>query len=703
MEAARIQARAVVKVAAISLAVIAVAILLMFIVVHVQTTIRWLFTALFLWLALNPAVDRIEAIRIRGRRPFPRWLAILLVYVLGLAIFVFLVLQVVPPIIDEFENLGSKVPGYVQDFTNWANQNSQFQDLNSKYHITSTLQSQASSIPSKLGAAAGDVGSLTVSILEHLVALVVVLALTFFLLLDGRRQGDRLVSMLDADIAERLRRIGTRIAGIVKSYVSVNLLLAIAAGLFTWASLEILGVDLAVTMGVIVGFLDLMPLIGFTIGGLFVAVVAAFHDFPTALIIWAILFVVYQQVQDRVIQPLLYHSAVRIHPAIAIVAILMGAELAGVLGALLAIPVAAAIGVLIDEGMRWRRETSGEAEPPADQAGPAPQMIDSQSACARGSARPSSSRTQGAAFGAKGKPEDAEMRRAGRIIRVRGDWGSVISARAGGGLTRRGLVLAPPPRWSTVAMEPSVGARLLLLAVEDATPERLRMAEPERRHDPDRRDQEPDDGNPELLLRQVHDRGRDADEPGRADECDDDVLHLRGDVHPGGEPHQDHSGDGGRDDHGVDRLAALLRPVDVLQVEPEGELVQREPHADAEEHGDDLVPGGWWCDRDTDVAGDHQEHDSPDEVMDVGPPHLHVSRPPADLGLDHVSAGADEGERDQERDEEQELGLAPGVDDCALVQARDTGEGRAEHAWSLTAARAPTGRARPCPRCGAPR
>src|SRR5215208_1123719 len=132
-------------------------------------------------------------------------------------------------------------------------------------------------------------------------------------------------------------------------------MLAIAAGVFTWLSLEIIGVDLAVTMGVIVGFFDLMPLIGFTIGGIFVAIVAAFHDFPKALIIWAILFVIYQQVQDRVIQPLLYRSAVQIHPAVAILAILVGAELAGILGALLAIP------------------TAGTKEPPPGDAGSDPQ------------------------------------------------------------------------------------------------------------------------------------------------------------------------------------------------------------------------------------------------------------------------------------------------------------------------------------------
>lgn len=369
MDAARIQARAVVKVAAISLAVIAASLLLAIIVLHTRTEIRWVFAALFLALAMNPAVDRLASLRVRGRTVLPRWLAILVVYVLLLALFVFLVLQVIPPIIREFEHLGSKVPGYVEDFRRWANENQQFQDLNHKYDITRTLNDQASTIPSKLGGAATDVQSITVSVLEHLLAAITILALTFFLLLDGRQQGERLLGRLEPDAAARWRRIATRIAGVVKSYVSVNLLLAIGAGVFTWLVLELLGVDLAVTMGVIVGFLDLVPLIGFTVGGFFVALVAAFHDFPGALIVWLAAFLVYQQVQDRVIQPLLYKNAVRVHPAVAIVAILVGGELAGILGALLAIPTAATIGVLIDEGLRWRRETGPEGSPSSDGGG----------------------------------------------------------------------------------------------------------------------------------------------------------------------------------------------------------------------------------------------------------------------------------------------------------------------------------------------
>ena len=128
-------------------------------------------------------------------------------------------------------------------------------------------------------------------------------------------------------------------------------------------------------LAVLVAFLDLIPLIGLTLGGLLVAIVAIFHDFPLALIVWGVFFLIYQQLQDRVIQPLLYKNAVQIHPVIAIIAILVGAQLLGILGALLAIPIAASLGVLIDEAARYQREhadTADDQPEPASGAQPEP-------------------------------------------------------------------------------------------------------------------------------------------------------------------------------------------------------------------------------------------------------------------------------------------------------------------------------------------
>jgi predicted PurR-regulated permease PerM len=349
VRADQIQARAVAKVVLVALFWSAVAVLLAIAVLHTRTTLRWVAAAVFLALALDPAVGLVQRAW-PGGRSMPRVLAILIVYLLGLAAMVFLVLHVFPPIVHDIEGLAKKLPGYVHDFENWANNNKQFQDLNAKYHITQKLSEEGATLPSHLSSGASTIGSFTVSILEHILAAITILTLTFFLLLDGRGMVERGTGRLPGPQRDRARRIANRVAEVVKAYVSVNLLLAIAAGFLTWAFLEAEGFHLALPLAVLVAFLDLIPLIGLTVGGFSVFAVLMIDGGPGDAIVWLILFLVYQQLQDRVIQPLLYKGgALKVNPAVAIVAVIVGANLAGVLGALLAIPTAASLGVVIDE------------------------------------------------------------------------------------------------------------------------------------------------------------------------------------------------------------------------------------------------------------------------------------------------------------------------------------------------------------------
>jgi predicted PurR-regulated permease PerM len=168
--------------------------------------------------------------------------------------------------------------------------------------------------------------------------------------MDGRGMVERGTGRLPAIQRDRSRRIANRVAEVVKAYVSVNLLLAIAAGFLTWGFLEAEGFHLALPLAVLVAFLDLIPLIGLTIGGFSVFIVLLIDGGPGDAIVWLAIFLVYQQLQDRIIQPLLYKGgALKVNPAVAIVAVIVGANLAGVLGALLAIPTAASLGVVIDE------------------------------------------------------------------------------------------------------------------------------------------------------------------------------------------------------------------------------------------------------------------------------------------------------------------------------------------------------------------
>ena len=363
MRADQIQARAVAKIVVVALFWAAIAVLLAIALLHTRTTLQWIAAAIFLALALDPAVSLIQRAW-PGSGSMPRVLAILVVYLVALGALVFLILHVFPPIVHDIEGLARKLPTYVHDFENWANDNKQFQDLNEKYDITQKLSQEASTLPSHLSSGASTLGSLTVSILEHLLAAITVLTLTFFLLLDGKGMVERGTGRLPTDHRDRARRIANRVAEVVKAYVSVNLLLAVAAGVLTWGFLEIEGFHLAVPLAVLVAFLDLIPLIGLTVGGFAVFAVLLIDGGPGDAILWLALFLVYQQLQDRIIQPLLYKGgALKVNPAVAIVAVIVGANLAGVLGALLAIPTAASLGVVLDELVFSAAPGAARAEP----------------------------------------------------------------------------------------------------------------------------------------------------------------------------------------------------------------------------------------------------------------------------------------------------------------------------------------------------
>ena len=360
MNAARIDARAVAKTVAVALLVIALALLLVVIVLHVRETLRWLAASIFLALALAPAVNFAQRrVSVRGHHP-PRWLTILAVYALAFVLFVVLVLLVVPPLVREVEGLATTLPTYVKDFEQWAERNGDFQRLNDKYDLTKTLNEQVVNLPARLGDAANEVKVLSVALLRNLLGAVLVAVIAFFLLLDRGKLFERNARHLPPAAAERALRIGERIYGVVRGYVTVNIVLALAAGVFTWLVLTLIGVDIAIPLAIIVVFLDLIPLIGLTIAGALVAAVVAVGFFPVGLIVWVVLFLIYQQLQDRVVQPLMYGRAVQVHPVVAIVVLLMGAQIAGVLGALLAIPVAASIGVILSELFGWGDEEDRE-------------------------------------------------------------------------------------------------------------------------------------------------------------------------------------------------------------------------------------------------------------------------------------------------------------------------------------------------------
>jgi len=150
----------------------------------------------------------------------------------------------------------------------------------------------------------------------------------------------------------------TRFVKVMPTDYAKRLSAAQIAGLAAFIVLSILGVPFAAALAIIVFFADLIPLVGATLGAVLVAIVTLFTDFPTATIVWAIFSIVYQQLENTFIQPQIQRRAVDVHPFIVLVSVLFGATLLGIIGALVAIPVAASVQIGIREWWRYRHDQS---------------------------------------------------------------------------------------------------------------------------------------------------------------------------------------------------------------------------------------------------------------------------------------------------------------------------------------------------------
>ena len=198
-------------------------------------------------------------------------------------------------------------------------------------------------------------------------ALVSILLLTFLLLLDNDRFIAAGLTLFHPAQRSRLRRLLGRSAAAIHGYVNGNLAISLIAGVAAYVAMTVLGMPYAVVLALVVALFDLIPLIGGTLGAAVVVLVALFVNPVTAGIL-AAFFLIYQQVENNLLQPMVYGRSVSLHPLVIFVAVLAGSQLLGILGALLAIPVAEILRILLVEWLAGRaRETDGVPHSPDDQ------------------------------------------------------------------------------------------------------------------------------------------------------------------------------------------------------------------------------------------------------------------------------------------------------------------------------------------------
>jgi predicted PurR-regulated permease PerM len=353
-------AKAIVRIVLIVVAVV----ICLYLIYRVRKPLGWVFISVFLAVALSGPVNALE-------RHMRRGFAITIVYLVLLALPLGLMALIIPPLVTEANKFAQNVPQYSRDVTDYVENNDRLRKLNDDYNITEKLQQEAEKLPSKLGGAAKVLRDVGFGIVNSLFALVTILVLTAFLLGSGRGWVDSALSLQPPERRERVRRALDNMAHAVGGYVAGALTIAAIAGVSGYIVLSILGVPFRAPLAVILGLFSLIPLVGATIAAVLVGLVTLFANFPTATIAWAVWAILYQQLENHVIQPQIQRRTVNVHPFVVVVSVLMGASLLGILGAIIAIPVAASIQILLREWWDWRT-FSVRTEPPAEPPPPPP-------------------------------------------------------------------------------------------------------------------------------------------------------------------------------------------------------------------------------------------------------------------------------------------------------------------------------------------
>jgi predicted PurR-regulated permease PerM len=311
--------------------------------------ISWVVIALFLALALNPLVEWLQRHGLRSRGVATGVSFLIMLILIGAIGALF-----VPTLVNQVNDFVKAVPGYVHDLTHGRGR---LGFLETKYHVVEKVRSALNTGgASKLLGLSGTAIAVTKGVITAIVATVTIVFMTFFMLVEGPSWMERFYSLLPNESQARWRKVGHDIYRAVGGYVTGNLLISLIAGVATTIVLLIVGVPYAVALGLLVAILDLIPLAGATLAGILLALVAFIHSIPAGIVV-VVFFVVYQQIENHFLQPVIYGRTVQLSPLVVLISVLVGAELAGILGALAAIPVAGSLQVIIIDWLQNRKAT----------------------------------------------------------------------------------------------------------------------------------------------------------------------------------------------------------------------------------------------------------------------------------------------------------------------------------------------------------
>ena len=303
----------------------------------IGSTLVLIIVALFLAAGLNPAVEFLE-------RWMRRTYAVVVVTVGVLVAIALFVVAIVPVITDQVASITERAPEWLDQLQ----ENQRIQDLDEEYDVIAKIRDYVTGgdfVSTLFGGALG-VG---LAVLGALFNAFIILVLTLYFLSSMDSTKAAFYRLAPASRRDRVSRLGDRIFRSVGGYVSGAFVVATCAGLSSLVFLIVIGLgEYAVALSFVVAILGVIPMIGATIGGVTVTAIAFAEDVKMG-IACVIFYLIYQQVENYVIYPRVMSRSVDVPGAVTVIAALIGAALLGVVGALLAIPTAAAILMLTRE------------------------------------------------------------------------------------------------------------------------------------------------------------------------------------------------------------------------------------------------------------------------------------------------------------------------------------------------------------------
>jgi len=303
--------------------------------------------ALFLAVSLDPAVRWLEGHGVR------RGLAVGLIFGAFVAILAAFLLSIIPPLATQVAALVHNLPDYLGGL---QRRSAQFRQLDQRYDLTTRLEGVVDQLPARL---TGGVLGLTSQVFGALIYFLTVVVFTVYFLLDLPRLRRGVVRVFTVDRRDRYGAVVDIMVTKVGDYMIGRLLIAFVGGLVAFVGLEIFQVPYPLPLAILIGFLDLIPLIGHPIGAAVAVVVSlATRGLWPVSVLLAVFFIVYQQAENYLVAPRILRHSVDISAVAVLLAALVGATVLGIVGALVAIPVAAAVKVVLAQQIAEHEATA---------------------------------------------------------------------------------------------------------------------------------------------------------------------------------------------------------------------------------------------------------------------------------------------------------------------------------------------------------